>query len=222
MLMKLMKNKDSNDNLKKRSAIRNEINIKDSFAFSSYAKTMSVGSLIRKTRKELGFSLQNVADRSGLSVSFVSQAERGVLTPSVSSLKKIATALEIPAGILMFNSGDNSGATMVSVIRRNDRKKIVLPQSNAHYELITPDMRRRASMLSLTADAGAQSGPTLSHYGEDCVVVLQGALDIQVGDMWHKLKRGDSIYFNSEIPHRWQNSTKSKAIALWMSTPPSF
>lgn len=222
MLMKLMKNKDSNDNLKKRSAISNEINIKDSLAFSSYDKTSSVGSLIRKTRKELGFSLQYVADRSGLSVSFVSQAERSVLTPSVSSLKKIATALEIPAGILMFNSGDNSGGTMVSVIRRNDRKKIVLPQSNAHYELITPDMRRRASMLSLTADAGAQSGPTLSHYGEDCVVVLQGALDIQVGDMWHKLKRGDSIYFNSEIPHRWQNSTKSKAIALWMSTPPSF
>ena len=222
MLMKLIKNKDSDDNLKKRSAISNEINIKDSFAFSNNAKTMSVGSLIRKTRKELGFSLQKVADQSGLSVSFVSQAERGVLTPSVSSLKKIATALEIPAGILMFNSGDSSSATMVSVIRRNDRKKIVLPQSNAHYELITPDMRRRASMLSLTADAGAQSGPTLSHYGEDCVVVLQGALDIQVGDMWHKLKRGDSIYFNSEIPHRWQNSTKSKAIALWMSTPPSF
>ena len=182
----------------------------------------SVGSLMRRTRKELGFSLQKVADLSGLSVSFVSQAERGVLPPSVSSLKKIATALEIPAGMLMFNSGDNSGPTMVSVIRRNDRKKIVLPQSNAHYELITPDMRRRASMLSLTADAGAQSGPSLSHYGEDCVVVLQGTLDVQVGDVWHKLKRGDSIYFNSEVPHRWQNSTKSKAIAIWMSTPPSF
>lgn len=220
--MKLMKYKNSNDNLTKRNAISNEINIKNSFAFSSNANTMSVGLLIRKTRKELGLSLQKVSDLSGLSVSFVSQAERGVLTPSVSSLKKIASALEIPAGILMFNSGDNSGVAMVSVIRRNERKKIVLPQSNAHYELITPDMRRRASMLSLTADAGAQSGPSLSHYGEDCVVVLQGELDIQVGDMWHRLKRGDSIYFNSEIPHRWQNSTKSKAIALWMSTPPSF
>ena len=122
----------------------------------------------------------------------------------------------------MFNSGDKNGPTVVSVIRRNERKKIVLPQSNAHYELLTPDMRRRASMLSLTADAGAQSGPSLSHYGEDCVVVLQGTLDVQVGDVWHKLKRGDSIYFNSEVPHRWQNSTKSKAIAIWMSTPPSF
>ena len=181
----------------------------------------SVGSLMRRTRKELGFSLQKVADLSGLSVSFVSQAERGVLPPSVSSLKKIATALGIPAGRLMFNSGDKNGPTVVSVIRRNERKKIVLPQSNAHYELITPDMRRRASMLSLTADAGAQSGPSLSHYGEDCVVVLQGTLDVQVGDVWHKLKRGDSIYFNSEVPHRWQNSTKSKAIAIWMSTPPS-
>ena len=104
----------------------------------------SVGSLMRRTRKELGFSLQKVADLSGLSVSFVSQAERGVLPPSVSSLKKIATALGIPAGRLMFNSGDKNGPTVVSVIRRNERKKIVLPQSNAHYELITPDMRRRA------------------------------------------------------------------------------
>jgi len=220
--MQLMKIKQPGGNLKKRSAISDEVNSNESLVFSEYAKTINVGSLIRKTRKELGFSLQKVADRSGLSVSFVSQAERGILPPSVSSLKKIATALEIPAGMLMFNSGDNSGPTMVSVIRRNDRKKIVLPQSNAHYELITPDMRRRASMLSLTADAGAQSGPALSHYGEDCVVVLQGTLDIQVGDVWHKLKRGDSIYFNSEVPHRWQNSTKSKSIALWMSTPPSF
>ncbi len=220
--MQLMKIKQPEGNVKKRSAISDEVNSNESLVFSEYTKTINVGSLIRKTRKELGFSLQKVADRSELSVSFVSQVERGILSPSVSSLKKIATALEISAGMLMFNSVDNSGPTMVSVIRRNDRKKIVLPQSNAHYELITPDMRRRASMLSLTADAGAQSGPALSHYGEDCVVVFQGTLDIQVGDVWHKLKRGDSIYFNSEVPHRWQNSTKSKAIALWMSTPPSF
>ncbi|NBY07799.1 MAG: XRE family transcriptional regulator, partial [Betaproteobacteria bacterium] len=132
--MQLMKIKQPGGNLKKRSAIRDEVNSNESLVFSEYAKTINVGSLIRKTRKELGFSLQKVADRSGLSVSFVSQAERGILPPSVSSLKKIATALEIPAGMLMFNSGDNSGPTMVSVIRRNDRKKIVLPQSNAHYE----------------------------------------------------------------------------------------
>jgi len=177
--MKLVKNKDSKSHLKKRNANIDEIKSNESFPNSNYVKTMSVGSLMRRTRKELGFSLQKVADLSGLSVSFVSQAERGVLPPSVSSLKKIATALEIPAGMLMFNSSDNNGPTVVSVIRRNERKKIVLPQSNAHYELITPDMRRRASMLSLTADAGAQSGPSLSHYGEDCVVVLQGTLDVQ-------------------------------------------
>jgi quercetin dioxygenase-like cupin family protein len=78
-------------------------------------------------------------------------------------------------------------------------------------------------MLWLHAAPGAESGPApFAHEGEDAVVVLQGRLAVEVGGIWHDLATGDSIYFDSQLPHRWRNPAKRPAIAIWMSTPPSF
>lgn len=182
----------------------------------------SVGALIRAARKSQSLALRDVAERTALSISFLSQVERDLLAPSVSALKKIADALGIPAGRLMFDAGERPAAPVVSVLRRGDRKQIGFPKSTIRYELLTPDLRRRASLLWLTAASGAESGPSFSHEGEDGVVVLKGRLEIEVGGVWHVLGPGDSIYFNSELPHRWRNRGRSQAEAIWMSTPPSF
>jgi quercetin dioxygenase-like cupin family protein len=61
-----------------------------------------------------------------------------------------------------------------------------------------------------------------SHEGEDGVIVLKGAIEVEVGGVWHRLETGDSIYFNAGIPHRWRNSASEPAEAVWLSTPPSF
>ncbi len=157
-----------------------------------------------------------------LSISFLSQVERNLLTPSVSSLKRIADVLGIPAGSFMFKADRAMGTARVGIVRRRERKRITLPASNISYELLSPDLRRRTSILWLHAAPGAQSGPAFSHEGEDGVVVLKGRLKVEVGGVWHDLSTGDSIYFNSELPHRWCNRSKRKAEAIWVSAPPSF
>ncbi|HVF63108.1 MAG TPA: XRE family transcriptional regulator [Casimicrobiaceae bacterium] len=182
----------------------------------------SIGALIRRARRERHQTLDDIAKLSDLSVSYLSQIERGLLQPSVATLKRIADALHIPAGKLMFTAEPRGARPTVAVMRAGQRKRVSFPESSISYELLTPDLRRRASLLWLVAQPGAQSGAALTHEGEDVVVVLKGRLSVEVGGAWHELAAGDSIYFNSELPHRWCNRTKARAEAIWVSAPPSF
>src|SRR5476651_966504 len=151
---------------------------------------------IRTQRKKLGLTLVELAEKTKFSISYISQVERGKLTPSIATLRKLAEALRIPAGQLMLKDSGVANAP-VAVVRLNERKQLAFPGSDIHYELLTPDMRRRASLLWVEAPPGSESGPLFSHEGEDGVVVLKGAIEVEVGGVWHCLETGDSIYFNA-------------------------
>ena len=160
--------------------------------------------------------------KANLSISFLSQVERNLLTPSVSALKRIADVLDIPAGSLMFGAESRKGGVGIGVVRRGNRKRVVFPDSRIEYEMLTPDLRRRMSVLWLKAPPHAESGPVFAHDGEDTVIVLKGRLRIEIGGVWYDLAKGDSIYFSSELPHRWHNDSGSVTEVVWVSTPPSF
>ena len=115
----------------------------------------SLGPMIRRTRKRHQFTLQQLADRTDLSVSYISQIERNLLTPTVATLKRIASALDIPAGKLMFAEA-GSAKSRVAVLRRGHRKHVRFPQSSISYELLTPDLMRRVSALWLVANPGTR------------------------------------------------------------------
>ncbi|WP_148283313.1 helix-turn-helix domain-containing protein [Reyranella massiliensis] len=182
----------------------------------------SLGSIIRKARLGRKMVLQELADKADLSISFLSQVERNLLTPSVSALKRIADVLDIPAGSLMFGAESRKGGVGIGLVRRGSRKRVVFPDSQIEYEMLTPDLRRRMSALWLKAPPRSESGPVFSHDGEDAVIVLRGRLKIEIGGVWYELAKGDSLYFNSELPHRWRNDSDSIAEVVWVSTPPSF
>jgi transcriptional regulator with XRE-family HTH domain len=141
----------------------------------------SLGVTIRNRRKQAGLTLQEVADRAELSISYLSQLERNLLIPSLSTLKRVADILSIPAGQLMF-AADGNGMTSspVAIVRRRERKRLFFPGSDIRYEMLTPDMRRKASLLWLSAPPGSESGPSFAHEGEDGVVVLKGELKVEV------------------------------------------
>lgn len=178
----------------------------------------SLGGTIRQRRKSARLTLQQLADQAQLSISYLSQLERDILTPSVSTLKRIADLLNIPAGELMF--GGSSSA--LAVVHKDRRKRVSFPGSQIEYEMLTPDLRRRASLLWLIAPPGSESGPAFAHDGEDGVVVLKGELHVEIGGASHRLGPGDSIYFNASTPHCWRNIGDEPVEAIWLSTPPSF
>jgi transcriptional regulator with XRE-family HTH domain len=181
---------------------------------------VSLGASIRTARREVGLKLREVAVATGLSISYLSQIERDLLTPSVEALRRIAGAVDIPAGTLAFAAGSRRGKASVAIVRREARKRVAFADTNIAYELLTPDIQGRVSVIALSVPPGAEGGDTFTHPGEDIVVVQRGALMVEVGGLWHKIQTGDSIRFSSEIPHRWRNGDAEPAEALWISSPP--
>ncbi len=184
------------------------------------AATASLGASIRAARHVAGSTLREAALASRLSISYLSQIERDLLTPSVDALRRIADAVDIPAGALAFAAGARRGRAAVAIVRHDARKRVTFEDTHIEYQLLTPDAQGRVSVLSLTVPPGTEGGGAFSHPGEDIVVVQSGALTVDVGGIWHEIGAGDSIRFSSEIPHRWRNSGTKPAAALWISSPP--
>lgn len=109
------------------------------------------------------------------------------------------------------------------IIRKDMRRSILLPQSNIRYQMITPDLNSQMQILLVEAEAGTSSGDVpFEHDGEECVFVLGGKMENQVGDEIHVLEEGDSLYFSSELPHRWKNIGEGKLTMLVTVTPPAY
>jgi quercetin dioxygenase-like cupin family protein len=70
---------------------------------------------------------------------------------------------------------------------------------------------------------GATSGErSYKHFGQEFVLVLKGSIEVMLNDIAYILKKGDSIYFNSNVPHAFKNISKKEAEAVWVVTPPTF
>ncbi|MGQ0668280.1 MAG: helix-turn-helix domain-containing protein [Actinomycetota bacterium] len=180
---------------------------------------LELGRRIRSTREGKGLSLRTVAEVAGVSESFLSQVERGVASPSVASLRGIAEALG--ESVASFFEGGGSGGELVRV---KDRRRLVHPKRHWEDVLLTPRTSRKLQVILSTVEAGAGSGdePYSHDSDEECVIVLKGRLQFWVADELYELEEGDSLLFESRLPHRNLNPGPSKAEVLWVITPPSY
>lgn len=179
---------------------------------------MQLGRTIRKYRLERKLSIHQLAELTGLSASLISQVERDVASPSVVSLWKIANALNVPIGHFF---GTLSGDTRV--VRRDQRKGLVFPSSKVVYELLTPGPLEAFEFLLIRIEPGQDTRDGLvTHAGEECGFVLQGTMEVQVGDDLYTLEEGDSIHFESTLPHRLRNRGSAPVVAVWVDYPPMF
>ncbi|MFH1834483.1 MAG: helix-turn-helix domain-containing protein, partial [bacterium] len=168
----------------------------DNIAFP--ADEESMGARIRKRRQQLGMTLHDLAEATGLTKSFVSQIERGRNSPSISTLRAIAGALEVP--MFYFFQAEQ---TTEPVVRLAQRRVVTFQNTGLKYEFLTPDLQRSIEMLELRLKAGQHTGPRpLSHEGEECAVVMEGVVEIEVAGVTYCLETGDSIYIGALQPHR--------------------
>lgn len=179
---------------------------------------MDIGAALRDLRTEKRLTLQQLATRTGLSASLISQVERNQADPSVVTLVKLAQALEVPVGHF-FAAPPRPNC----VVRKSQRKKLTFPESNLVYELLSPDGARRLELLMIhLAPEQHDTEGTVTHPGEECGVVLAGRMEIQVGKETYVLEEGDSIHFSSELPHRLRNPGSEPVVAVWVDCPPMF
>ncbi len=179
-----------------------------------------IGQTIHRLREERQLSLKELATKSGLTQSFLSQVERGLTSPSVASLRKVAQAFGVPLAALF------QGPTPPEnhVVRRDQRRQLIHPGRQWRDYLLTPNLQGALQVIWSVIEPGGGSGeePYAHDSDEECVVVLHGRLEFWVGSDHYTLEEGDSIVFESRIPHRNINPGPERAEVLWITTPPSY
>jgi transcriptional regulator with XRE-family HTH domain len=175
-----------------------------------------LGRRIRTLRTERGLTLTGLAARVGITRSFLSSVERGVAYPSLLVLRSIAAALEVPV-FMLFTAPEANGM----VVRKGARKVIRPPGAPVSYELVSPDLRRKIEMIIVRLKPGLDSA-AMAHEGEECALVLSGRVAITVGDVEYELDEGDSIYYDSGLPHKARAVGDDPAEIVSAITPPNF
>ena len=175
------------------------------------------GNRLRELRRQGGQTLRDLAAKTDLSVSLLSQLERGTTSPSISSLKRIAAAL----GVSIFQLLDEE-APAQSVVRSDRRRKLILQEGDLDYELLSPDAKRKLEVWFGRLEPGASSGPEpATHESEEFIFVLQGQLRIEFGAVSHQLGPGDAIQYDGNQPHLISNPGPGRLEFISALTPPT-
>jgi DNA-binding transcriptional MerR regulator/quercetin dioxygenase-like cupin family protein len=174
-----------------------------------------IGSRLRQLRTRRGLGLAEVAAAAGISVGFLSAIERSHMSAAVSTLRKLARFYR--TNILQFFDPNESQTPLV----RPGKRKVLVAGPGVRMELLAwGNTVMEPHLFRLAPQAG--SGGAYAHDGEEFLFVLRGELKIALEDEEYVLKRGDSFYFHSATPHRWQNPGASETWLLWINTPPTF
>lgn len=177
-----------------------------------------LGSKIRNLRISKAMSLTAFAKKIGKTPSYLSQVERGMASPSIMALREIARALNVP--MFYFLIDDKKQSVMV---RKDKRRVLQFPKSHLTYELLSPDMSHRIQMIRTRIKVGASScSKPLSHEGEECTLVMEGKMKIEIGDESFILEEGDSIYYVASIPHKITSIGDKDLIIISANTPTNF
>jgi len=183
------------------------------------ATEVQLGPRIRALRQARRVTLRELAERAGVTESFLSQVEREVASPSIASVQRIARALDL--GIAELFADD---LPIGRVVRVGDRRRVAYPGLGAVDEFLTLGRAGRLQVILTTLEAGGGTGDeAYTHESdEEVVIVLEGRLELWVGDEHHLLEEGDTVTHPSRQPHRNRNPGPGRAVVLFCSTPPSF
>lgn len=177
---------------------------------------VGIAALLRDRRRKRGMTLQDVARDSGLSASFLSQAERGKAVPSIVSLQHLAKALKVDMSYF-FEAPKGT-----QIMRRADSPEYINAGSPVTYIRLSsglPDERMDALILVIPPKLVF---PRDRREGEALYYLLDGRLYLELGDEPYELGPGDSVHFNTHMQYKMRALGNKPARVLWVGTPPLF
>jgi transcriptional regulator with XRE-family HTH domain len=181
-----------------------------------------IGAAVRELRIAKGKTLIELARASGLSVGHLSQIERGVSNPSVKALHAVSRALDVTIS-WFFQPADPASAYERDYVVRKARRRVLSFNDGVTDSLLSPNLSRGVELILCELPPGAESGAEpYAHRGEETGLVIEGKLEIWIGDRHFVLDAGDSFAFSSEEAHRSRNPGKTTTRVVWAITPPSY
>jgi transcriptional regulator with XRE-family HTH domain len=167
-----------------------------------------VGEKVKTLREQKGLSLKDLADLTGFSTALLSQMENHLVSPSLGTLIKLAKALGVKVGDFL---GETEGEPF-AIVRKDERKTVSRFASKEgvkygyFYEALGFEKKNRhmEPFIVTLEPATVKTSKTSVHDGEEFIFVLEGAMEVILGNHTDVLYPGDSIYYDSNIPHRVQ------------------
>ena len=191
----------------------------------------TIGRIIRLHRTWKGFSSSELAERAGISSSYLSKVEGDKVNPSIALLSDIADALEMDLETLFKHESNDlpkeqreqpKKQNLNPIVIRSDARKTLKPAgSSSIYELLTPDLQRNLQLIIVRHVPG-EKGQVFSHVGEESMYCVEGQLQVNVGTEVFILNSGDCISFDSLIHHSVTAVGDHIAVLISAQTPPSF
>lgn len=178
---------------------------------------MDIGLKLKELRIQKALTQEELADRAELSKGFISQLERNLTSPSISTLMDILQCLGTSLNEF-FSEEDDSQI----VFKSEDFFEKVDDELHNKIEWIIPNAQKNEmEPIRLTLAPGGSTYPDLPHEGEEFGYVLSGSLKIHLGSKVHSAKKGEAFYFTPEKKH-YLEAGKSGATVIWVTSPPSF
>lgn len=173
---------------------------------------------IKKLRFESGLTLKELSEKTELSVSFLSQIERGTSSLAITSLKKIADAFGVQM-IHFFEESDN----LNYAIKKQNQKPFKVESSDSTYVRLSSIFAdRKLEPFLVTVKPYQKEAEPVSHPGEEFYYVIEGAVLFEVDGEEYYLKQGEAIHFPSHLPHIWENPLNQETKLLSVITPAIF
>lgn len=176
--------------------------LEDESAFLEDAITQAIGDRLREERRRLGLTLQEVADRSGLSLGMISKIENAQTSPSLRTLARLSQALEVPVTTFFRGFEEERDA---SYVRAGEGIELVR-QGTRHghrYELLAAakGAQRRVQPFKVTLTEQRETFPLFQHDGVEFLYALEGRFAYRYGRHTYDMDPGDSLMFDGRIPH---------------------
>lgn len=182
-----------------------------------------LGEQLRQKRKGMKRPLMEVAEAVGISVSLLSQLERGLRSISMRTLEALAHELQLPLETLVRNStgGDAQHQMDGAVVRVGTHRRIDLGDRGIHKENLTPPAATgQLELYRAVIESGGSTGDELffTHRGEQVGYLIEGQLELFINDRLLKLHAGDSFCYDGTTPRRWRNPGPTQTAVLWAIT----
>ncbi|MBI5419791.1 MAG: helix-turn-helix transcriptional regulator [Deltaproteobacteria bacterium] len=177
-------------------------------------ETIDVGKRIKSIRKRKGLTLQELAEKSGISATAISAIERNVSSPTVNTLSRIGRALGESLSSLLGES-----EIFYVLTRAEKREHLATEIKNVDFLSLASGIpgQRFHPMLSILQPGATSGEDYVTHRGEEFFLVIKGALEVELDGQTSRLEEGDSLYFRSNTPYRWRNVSDRETQLLVVS-----
>ncbi len=182
--------------------------------------TFDVGRKLRSLRKANNLTLAELSRKSGVSTTQISEIERNLTSPTITTLMKLISALGQDTSIFF----EREQTRKVALVRRNERAVILDKKNDVHIESVTTGIAdSRLKVVIARPKPGQENIPGgYQHPGEELIYVIKGRIRVTLNGDPYFLDAGDAIHFRGEMNHKIKNITDGEVELLAVITPPSY